>query len=107
MTTPLEKTVRRALSIEGRDYVVSISPEGIKLTLKGHRLGVELRWADLVNGEAALATALQASLGRFTEDKPPSPAKPPQPAKPPRPAKSPTRDKSHPRDKMKRRRKRR
>jgi len=75
MTTPLEKTVRRALSIEGRDYVVSLSPEGLKLTLKGHRLGVELKWADLVNGEAALATALRASLGRFVEDKPPPPAK--------------------------------
>jgi hypothetical protein len=75
MTTPLEKTVKRALSIEGRDYVVSLSPEGMKLTLKGHRLGVELKWADLVNGEAALATALQASLGRFTEDKPPPSAK--------------------------------
>jgi hypothetical protein len=75
MTTPLEKTVRRALSIGGRDYVVSLSPEGIKLTIKGHRLGVELKWADLVSGEAALATALQASLGRFSEDKPAPPAK--------------------------------
>jgi hypothetical protein len=70
MTTPLEKTLKRALNIKGRDYVVSLSPESVKLMLKGHRLGVELKWADLVNGEAALATALQASLGKFTEDKP-------------------------------------
>jgi hypothetical protein len=75
MTTQLEKTIRRALSIKGRDYVISLSPESIKLTLKGHRLGIELRWADLVNGEAALATALQASVGKFTEDKLPPPAK--------------------------------
>jgi len=75
MTTPLEKTIRRALSIKGRDYVISLSPESIKLTLKGHRRGVELRWADLVNGQAALATALQASVGKFMEDKPPPPAK--------------------------------
>ena len=75
MTTPLEKTIRRALSIKGRDYVISLSPESIKLTLKGHRRGVELRWADLVNGQAALATALQASVGKFTGDKSPPPAK--------------------------------
>ena len=75
MTTPLEKTIRRALNIKGRDYVISLSPESIKLTLKGHRRGVELRWADLVNGQAALATALQASVGKFMEDKPSPPAR--------------------------------
>jgi hypothetical protein len=74
MSTPLEKTVRRAIKINGKDYVVALSPENMKLTLKGHRLGVELKWADLVNGEAALATALQASLGKFTEDKIATPA---------------------------------
>jgi hypothetical protein len=71
MTTPLEKTVRRALSIKGRAYVVTLSPDSIKLTLKGHRLGVELKWADLVSGEVALATALQASLGKFTDTEAP------------------------------------
>jgi hypothetical protein len=75
MTTPLERTVKRALRIKGRDYVVALSPDSMKLTLKGHRLGVELKWADLVDGEAALATALHASLGQFMEDKPPAPAK--------------------------------
>jgi hypothetical protein len=75
MTTSLEKTLKRALKIKGRDYVVSISPESMKLTLKGHRLGVELKWADLVDGEAALATALHASLGQFTEDRQPVAAK--------------------------------
>jgi hypothetical protein len=75
MTTALEKTLKRALRIKDRDYVVSISPESLKLTLKGHRLGVELKWADLVDGEAALATALHASVGQFTEDKQLAPAK--------------------------------
>jgi hypothetical protein len=75
MTTPLEKIVKRALKIKGRDYVVALSPHSMKLTLKGHRLGVELKWVDLVDGEAALATALHASLGQFTEDKPSTPAK--------------------------------
>jgi hypothetical protein len=75
MTTALEKTIKRALRIKGRDYVVALSPDSIKLTLKGHRLGVELKWADLVNGEAALATVLHASLGKFAENNPPTLAK--------------------------------
>jgi hypothetical protein len=65
MTTPLEKELRRALKIKGADYVLTISPQGLKLTLKKKRNGLELTWSDLVDGEAALATALNASLGRF------------------------------------------
>jgi len=65
MTTPLEKTLKRALTINGRPYVLAISPDGLKLTLKGRRIGFELRWSDLVSGEAALVTALNASVGQF------------------------------------------
>ena len=43
----------------------AVSPEGLKITLKGKRKGQELRWSDLVSGEAALAVALNASVGRF------------------------------------------
>jgi hypothetical protein len=39
-----------------------VSPEGFKLVAKGKRKGIELQWAALVNGEAALATSLNASL---------------------------------------------
>ena len=63
--TPLQKTLKRALSIDGRDYVLAISPEGLKLVPKGKRKGVELKWEALVNGEAALAAALNASVGQF------------------------------------------
>jgi hypothetical protein len=38
----------------------------LKLSLKGKRRGVELPWVNLVNGEAALAVALHASLGAFS-----------------------------------------
>jgi hypothetical protein len=51
--TPLEKTLRRALKINGADYVLTISPQGLKLTLKKKRNGLELAWADLIDGEAA------------------------------------------------------
>jgi hypothetical protein len=60
--TKLEGTLRRELEIDGKAYTLAISPEGLKLTPKGHRKGHELRWKDVVSGEAALATALNASL---------------------------------------------
>jgi hypothetical protein len=60
--TKLEGTLRREIEIDGKAYTLAISPEGLKLTPKGHRKGQELRWKDLVSGEAALATALNASL---------------------------------------------
>jgi hypothetical protein len=63
--TPLDKILKRSLSISGIEYVVTLSPEALKLTRKGKRLGVELKWADITSGESALATALQASVGRF------------------------------------------
>jgi hypothetical protein len=65
MTTPLHSTLKRALTIEGREYVITLTEAALKLTLKGKRNGVELSWAQLVNGEAALAVALHASLGAF------------------------------------------
>jgi hypothetical protein len=63
--TPLDKPLKRALNIGGRDYVITLNPETLKITEKGHRLGLELKWAELVSGESALAVALHASLGKF------------------------------------------
>ena len=70
MTTPLDKTLKRELNVDGRAFIVALSPDGVKLTLKGRRLGLELRWTDLVNGEAALAVALNASVGKFAQVSP-------------------------------------
>lgn len=63
--TPLHTTLKRALTIDGREYVLTLNATALKLTLKGKRNGVELPWSQLVNGEAALAVALHASLGAF------------------------------------------
>ena len=62
MATRLDKPVRREVDIEGKPYMLTISPEGLKLVEKGRRKGQELTWKDLVSGQAALATALNASL---------------------------------------------
>jgi len=64
MATKLEKPLRREVSIEGEAYMVTLSPAGLKLVPKGKRKGLELEWKALVSGEAALASALNASLGR-------------------------------------------
>jgi hypothetical protein len=60
--TRLDKPLKRELEIDGQTYVLTIDPHGLKLTVKGRRKGHELAWKDLVSGEAALATALNASL---------------------------------------------
>ena len=62
MATKLEKTLKRELEIDGQFYMVAISPEGLKVTVKGRRNGIELSWKDIVSGQAALTTALNASL---------------------------------------------
>lgn len=63
--TPLDKPLRRELDIEGHAYTLTVDPDGLKLVEKGRRKGITLRWQDLVSGDAALATALQASLAEL------------------------------------------
>ena len=62
MATKLEKPLKRELDLNGAAYMLTIAPDGLKLVPKGKRNGVELRWKDLVSGQAALAVALNASL---------------------------------------------
>lgn len=60
--TPLNKPLRRELHVADRRYTLTIDPTGLKLVEKGRRNGVTLNWKDLLNGDAALAAALKASL---------------------------------------------
>jgi hypothetical protein len=62
MTTKLEKQLRREVNIAGEAWVITITPQSLKLTRKGRRLGIELEWKDLVSGDAAMAAALNASV---------------------------------------------
>jgi hypothetical protein len=64
MATKLGKALRRELSIEGKPYVLTIEPEGMKLVPKGKRKGQQIAWKALVSGDAALAAALNASLAQ-------------------------------------------
>ncbi|HEY0861817.1 MAG TPA: hypothetical protein VGE19_13005 [Pseudoxanthomonas sp.] len=62
--TPLDKPLRRELMLGEQAYTLTLDPTGLKLVPKGRRNGVEIRWADLVSGDAALAAALRASTER-------------------------------------------
>ncbi len=73
MATILDKPLKRQITVDGVDFTVAIDPDGVRLVGKGKRKPeVELRWRDLLSGEAALAVALNASLS----SKRPTPATP-------------------------------
>ena len=53
---------RRELTIKDIAYTLVIDPDGLKLTEKGRRKGIELKWSEVVSGDAGTAAALQASV---------------------------------------------
>jgi len=63
--TRLDKPLKRELRLKGAPHVLTIDADGLRLTKKGRRKGIELAWKDLVSGDAAMATALNASLGKL------------------------------------------
>ena len=65
MAVMLDKPLKRELAVGTDPYMLTIAPDGLKLVPKGKRIGVELRWEDLVSGQAALAVALNASIERL------------------------------------------
>jgi hypothetical protein len=69
MATKLDKPIKRELEIDGTTYMVTVSPEGVKVVEKGKRKGHELSWTALVSGDAALAAGLQASLNALPPPK--------------------------------------
>lgn len=64
MVTKLDKPLKREIDIGGTPYILTVDRAGLKLVEKGRRKGQELQWTDFVNGEAALAFALRASLDK-------------------------------------------
>ena len=103
MATILDKTLKRQVGVDGVDYMVTLDPEGIRLTQKGKRRPeFELLWRELVSGEAAMAVALNASLaarpaavrsasGSAPAPEPAPPAAAPTAASTPGPKKRPVR----------------
>ena len=63
--TRLDKALKRELRVKKDAYVLTIDPDGFKLTKKGRRKGIDIAWRDLVSGDAAMAVALNASVGKL------------------------------------------
>ena len=57
MATKLNKQLKREIEVDGKPYMVTMSPEGLKLTEKGKRLGKEVTWKELVGTEGSSAGA--------------------------------------------------
>ena len=70
MTTKLSAPFKRELDIDGDKYTLTIGQEGFKLVAKGKRKGIELAWRSILNGDAALSTALNATLYATKADAP-------------------------------------
>lgn len=62
MATKLEKPIKRELEIDGTAYMITISPEGVKVTQKGYRKGQEISWRTIVSGDASLNQQLNTSV---------------------------------------------
>jgi hypothetical protein len=78
VTTVLDKELKRQVSVDGVEYTLALNPEGVRLTGKGKRRPeVELRWRDILSGDAALAIALNASLTTRGGARKPKPEQPP------------------------------
>ena len=74
MTTKLDAPLKRELTIGGKPYTLTTSPEGLNLVPKGRRKGYRLSWEAFVSGDAALASALAASVQNGPLDSAPRPS---------------------------------
>ena len=68
MATKLEKTLKREIEIDGKAYMVAISPEGVKVTQKGFRRGPELTWRAIISGESEMSQQLKSSVSATSGD---------------------------------------
>ena len=67
MATKLDKQLKCEIDVDGKPYMLAITPEGLKLTEKGKRKGQELSWKNLLAGQSAQATVLNATTEEATD----------------------------------------
>ena len=65
MTAKLDGLIKRELTLNRELYTVSMSPEGVKIALKGRRTGREISWQTLLSGDAELTQQLKMSVDAF------------------------------------------
>lgn len=62
MATKLDKALKRELDHNGVAYMVTLSPDGVKIVEKGKRKGIELSWEQLIRGDVTLTQDLEDSI---------------------------------------------
>jgi hypothetical protein len=65
MATKLNKLLKREIDVDGKPYMVTLSPGGLKLTEKGKRLGREHTWKDLLGADADAGASTAAPGSTF------------------------------------------
>jgi hypothetical protein len=65
VTAKLDSLIRRELKLGKELYTVSMSPDGVKIALKGRRKGREIAWETLLSGDAELTQQLKMSVDAF------------------------------------------
>jgi hypothetical protein len=63
MPTKLDKALKREIVVREQSLVLTLTPEGVTITEKGHRKGKTFGWAELWSGDYAMHQQLKASLG--------------------------------------------
>jgi hypothetical protein len=63
MATKLEKPLKRELAIGDAPYMITISPDGLKIVPKGKRNGLELTWKAILAGQGGAGAAPGGGLG--------------------------------------------
>jgi hypothetical protein len=63
MATKLDKAIKRELEIDGKTYTIIMSPEGIKITPKGGRIGRETSWRSMMGTEGSSGAGAGGGMG--------------------------------------------
>ena len=62
MATKLEKALKREVDVNGVAFMVTLSPDGLKIVEKGKRKGSELTWEQLIRGDVMMTQDLKDSI---------------------------------------------
>jgi hypothetical protein len=62
VATKLDKQLKREIDVNGVAFMVTLTPEGLKVVQKGRRNGPELTWEQIVRGDVTLTQDLKDSV---------------------------------------------
>ena len=65
MTPKLDHPIKREIKIGRELYTVIMSPDGVKIALKGRRKGREISWETLLSGDHELTQQLKMSVDAY------------------------------------------